>query len=723
MNESNKYRKLIKIQFLLNDILLRQVKSLSLMIYKMKAYPFLRHTCLTLLIYYLIAFALSFSSLIYYDYTMSKNKSVNQGELFKQLVVETVKPHLLMEDMQGLKKSLDALILQGFSQKVCIYDVSGKSLFSSFSTAVVSDCSNISSEIIENGIWYREEIKLSDRVLASVWVGKQSNNFTDYFEQRSGILVLLMVFVLLLTLWVYLHLKHTLSSPLLETSKFYRMMANKMDFSKRINTSGPSELKDLNEAFNNLLESFEKSQIQLKDIAYNDPLTCLPNRRNFWEYLNVAMHSLNRSSKSIALLLIDLDDFKFVNDEYGHQVGDEVLRTISLVMRTCVRQEDFLARIGGDEFILVLKDCEGPQVPKKIAQKIISALDRQFVIEQKEVRVGASIGISLSPDDTRETSELVRLADKAMYFAKKKGKNSFLFWNDSFDQLCDAVEEDESKILEVMEHGLLELKFLPQYDFSGSKSIVGAKVIPYYSRLPEGSKSVEEIMSQSESQRFLMLYNEWFFRELSHHIKVWDKAKVLDKVIPVTIELLPHKVHLACFIQAFKYFISQSGIKPEFVVIQLDELSLNRLHNLSLDVIAFEENMDFLYRSSLSLVLNGFSDAYTVLNKASNVLVKRIQLSASDFLSFVSEKSTAHTLSKNVFLHSEAKSIIDCLHRFDCKMLVSDVQDIYTWKEVKALKADLVQGPCLSEPLSARAFMNQLLASSENVLRLNNLSS
>jgi len=167
---------------------------------------------------------------------------------------------------------------------------------------------------------------------------------------------------------------------------------------------------------------------QIKQLAYYDVLTGLPNRTLFEQNLDVVINECKRYDRKFGLVFLDLDDFKFVNDTYGHLVGDKLLQKTSKILMNCVRQSDSIARLGGDEFILIIKDLKQKSDIDKIANKIIAEISKSMIIDSHELRIGVSIGISIYPNDTKSSIELVKQADIAMYKSKNNGKNDYSYF-------------------------------------------------------------------------------------------------------------------------------------------------------------------------------------------------------------------------------------------------------------------------------------------------------
>ena len=166
---------------------------------------------------------------------------------------------------------------------------------------------------------------------------------------------------------------------------------------------------------------------RIEQLAHYDELTHLPNRTLFYDRLGQAIVAAKRSKQSLALLFIDLDGFKQVNDMHGHHIGDSLLKQVSERLRLCVRESDTLARLGGDEFTMILNDSHGREAVAMVAIKVVESIAQPFAVEGRSVRIGASVGIARYPDDAPSKGTLLIVADKAMYAAKAAGKNTYRF--------------------------------------------------------------------------------------------------------------------------------------------------------------------------------------------------------------------------------------------------------------------------------------------------------
>jgi diguanylate cyclase (GGDEF)-like protein len=284
-------------------------------------------------------------------------------------------------------------------------------------------------EIIEELTW--DEFKLIKPVyLKSEFVGVlELNASLDIFFQRIKLYITIIsvtvVISLLISFGLAVKLKNSIIKPLLHLMDSVNRVTTDHDYSVRPMVERNDELGNLSRAFYDMMCKLEERDSQLQGLAFYDSVTSLPNRHFFKERIEQAVNNALRYQQRCCLLFIDLDDFKIVNDTLGHHIGDDLLRTVGKRLHDTLRHNDLVCRIGGDEFAVILENVEKVEISELIAEKIIKTLSQPFTIQGHEVKVGASIGISVCPDLADDTTTLMRTADTAMYIAKGLGKNTF----------------------------------------------------------------------------------------------------------------------------------------------------------------------------------------------------------------------------------------------------------------------------------------------------------
>lgn len=657
---------------------------------------------------------LGFLAVCLYEHQHTKKLESLSAQHFAQIAALKLAKPLALDHTAALADTLLELTEQVSKtqipiQQICLYDQAGSLKALPDFVPLTHQCPSRSKSALKNAPqWYFAPISLNARNVGSLWIEWPNTALSNWFTQRLGLVLALCLLICLSALWIKHHIRTNVLTPLSSLTRLILQATRKKDFSllpeHPTPNDAPKALQKLTQGIIALFTAIQENEDKLREIAFNDPLTSLPNRRHFWEHLTISLHSLKRNHRPLALMLIDLNGFKAVNDRLGHEVGDALLAEVSQAMRTCIRQEDFLARLGGDEFTLILKDCDNPAIPKRIAQKILKALDRTFTIGDEHIRVGASMGIALAPQDSRDPQELTRFADKAMYVAKRQGKRHYAFWHDALNQLCDNLAQDESLILSALEQNALCIQLTLQHRFNKNRTIIGAQAHPTFTHADsalafegqELSRTIEEVIMQSDSPKLLLSYHNWFFKQLSQLIQHWKQNPILaNALLPITLQLAPHKLQLTCFVHAFKEALRQGQLNTSDVIIQMHEHTLNRLHHLPVASLADPLNQQFFSQLQVALTIEDLPDAYTILNKAPNILVKRLQISA--FEQNPDQLAANMQFSPDANNRTAANNIFKFAQSFGCEICVSHIDEANTYHQFRKLGATIGQGAYLSQ--------------------------
>jgi diguanylate cyclase (GGDEF)-like protein/PAS domain S-box-containing protein len=307
---------------------------------------------------------------------------------------------------------------------------------------------------------------------------------------------------------------------------------------------------------------------RLEFLAHHDTLTGLPNRAMFSERAREAVAHARRHQKTCAFLFLDLDNFKTVNDTLGHDVGDALLKIISSRLRASVRGDDFVSRIGGDEFCVLLMDIADAREAAAVAQKLLHELGKSYRIGQHQVSSGASIGIACVPQDGDDVATLLRLADLAMYRAKELGRNGYQFFSAMLNE--DAVAA--AAMVEELRHGLerneLFLVYQPRIDV-GTRQVVGAEALLRWRHPRYGVLAPEAFLPLADDTGLLVPIGGWALREACMQGKRWidEGISPLNVVVNVSARQL-RDGHLAEQVQAA---LDVSRLPPESLLIEVPE--------------------------------------------------------------------------------------------------------------------------------------------------------
>ena len=267
----------------------------------------------------------------------------------------------------------------------------------------------------------------------------------------------------------------------------------------------------------------KKLEDAIKYQAYHDALTDLPNRTLFIDHLNLELAQSRRNRKMLATMFLDLDRFKIINDTLGHTTGDLLLREVAKRLKTCVRESDTVARIGGDEFNVLLADMAHAEHAATIAEKIISVFKEPFEIGGIELHVTTSIGISLYPGDGENAETLLKNADTAMYSAKEAGRNNYQFYNHVLQMRGFERISMENRLLQAIERGELVLYYQPQMDIE-SRRIVSAEALVRWKHPELGLLAPSQFIPLAEETGFITSLDEWVLHAACAQAKAWKES-------------------------------------------------------------------------------------------------------------------------------------------------------------------------------------------------------
>ena len=341
----------------------------------------------------------------------------------------------------------------------------------------------------------------------------------------------------------------------------------------------------------NAFNSLKRQEDRLRYLAYYDPLTNLPNRRSFNEHLNRLLKRSQRQGTPAALLFIDLDHFKRINDSIGHAHGDSLLVEIAKRLTIELREEDAInyfsennaepesdsegateiARLGGDEFTVVLSDVTNIADIEKVARRILESLSEPIALQSHNPVVTPSIGIAIYPQDGSDPDTLSRNADTAMYVAKAEGRACYRFYNEEMN--AQAVEhlEMEEELREAMQNDELELRYQPQIDTATGR-VVSMEALVRWKHPTRGMVSPQEFIPLAESTGQIIELGEWVMAEVARHCLYWDTLGLDSFRVCVNISPLQFNQHNLP--QWIATFIDKAGLPPERLELELTESAI-----------------------------------------------------------------------------------------------------------------------------------------------------
>lgn len=360
------------------------------------------------------------------------------------------------------------------------------------------------------------------------------------------------------------------------------------------------------------------SQEQLHFLAHHDNLTGLPNRLLLKDRLTQSFKRARRAGCRVAVLFLDLDDFKKINDTLGHQVGDEVLKQSAKRIQALLRKDDTVARLGGDEFVILLDRLDRPEDASLVARKVLSTLKQPFSIAGRDLYIGVSIGISIFPQDGEDSDTLVRNADVSMYRAKQLGKNHFQFYTEALSQTANAKMELETDLRSALEGRQLQLFYQPLVSLADNR-IIGAEALLRWQHPEHGLISAAEFIRLAEETGLILPIGEWVLREACRQACAWSSGGHEGFRISVNISNI--QIQRADLFGLVQSAVEESGLPP-------NQLELEFSENFIMG--GTEQNIEVLNRLKtfgVGISIDNFGAGQTSFNCLQQLPLNRLKLS------------------------------------------------------------------------------------------------
>jgi diguanylate cyclase len=419
-------------------------------------------------------------------------------------------------------------------------------------------------------------------------------------------------------------------------------------------------------------------------IAAYDALSGLHNRRSFDLQLDEHLARIQRNDSQIALLLLDLDKFKPVNDLHGHKVGDELIRAVARRLRELVRGGDCVARVGGDEFAIIQSDIDKPRDAALLGQRILEALREPFVLGDVEANIGVSIGIALSPVDATERESLVRMADTALYQAKSEGRNRFSFFERDMDrsmQMSRIVAED---LRAAIDNDELVLHYQPQMSADGLR-VLGAEALVRWHHPVHGLIPPNDFIPIAEQRGLIMPLSQWVLRRACLDGLKWPDLRIAVNISPIDFRN-------ADFVANVTSILAETNFDPSRLELELTEGVVVE------DADAAEQAMVELHSHGISLALDDFGTGYSSLIYLRRFAFDKIKIDRS-FLEYM--ETTGESA---ILVHS----VVHLGRALGLRVCAEGVETGEQHRFLQAVGCHELQGYFFSKPVPAAEFTAML---------------
>lgn len=429
-----------------------------------------------------------------------------------------------------------------------------------------------------------------------------------------------------------------------------------------------------------------EEQIQYQ--AYYDALTGLSNRTFFLDRLTQLIAHARRNQHMFAVMFLDLDRFKFINDTLGHSQGDILLQKVAERLKRCVRESDTVSRFGGDEFIILLADLSSQEGAVKVAEKILEALAQPFVLEGQEYFISASIGISLYPIDGNDEETLFRNADMAMYRAKERG-NHYQFFLPSMGVLSLERLKLENDLRKALERKEFFLHYQPKVDLNTGE-IIGVEALVRWQHPELGMVSPGKFIPLAEETGLILPLGEWVLRSACRQNKTWQEEGLPP--VRVAVNLSMAQFQQKNLTEMIAVTLKETGLSPHFLELEVTESVIMR--NLETTIRVFQE----LKEMGIQISLDDFGTGYSSLSYLKQLPFDALKIDQS----FIRDIKTSPDEMSIV------RAVIDLAHSLKMKVITEGVETEEQIHVLRFCQCDEIQGYYFSPPVSAEEFKELL---------------
>jgi diguanylate cyclase (GGDEF)-like protein/PAS domain S-box-containing protein len=428
----------------------------------------------------------------------------------------------------------------------------------------------------------------------------------------------------------------------------------------------------------------QEARNRLTYLAQYDPLTSLPNRRRLAHSLEDAIAAAARAQGRAAVMFIDLDRFKNINDMLGHGVGDQLLVQAAKRLSACARADDVVARLGGDEFALVLPALDGDGVAAGIAARVIEALAQPFYLEGQQLFVSASVGIATYPENGRDAETLLKNADTAMYGAKNGGRNNYQFYVAEMHENATQRLQTETQLRQALERGEFLLHYQPKLDLATS-TISGFEALLRWNHPQRGLVPPLEFIDILEDTGLILPVGEWVIGEVCRQLKAWQAQGMM--VRPVAINLSARQLQQADLAGAVERIVARAGVDPALLEFELTESMLMTNPEAAVEILTRIKAL------GIRLSVDDFGTGYSSL-----AYLKRFPLDALKI-----DRTFVRDLPDDPDDAAITKAVIRLAHSLSLKVVAEGVVNVDQLRELEQYDCDQIQGYYVSRPLPAQA--------------------
>jgi diguanylate cyclase (GGDEF)-like protein/PAS domain S-box-containing protein len=428
-----------------------------------------------------------------------------------------------------------------------------------------------------------------------------------------------------------------------------------------------------------------KAEQQLAQLAEYDPLTGLANRRLFYRLLPQLLAKAKRTQHQVALLFIDIDHFKSINDSLGHVVGDLLLAQVAARLVASVRDSDTVVRLGGDEFTIILEGELNHAGVAKLADNIIASMASPFTINQHQTHCSVSIGIALAPETSQEPNQLIKAADAAMYNAKAQGRNNYQFYDESLSQQVSYRAQVEMQLKQAIDNGEFHLVYQPKITLTDG-TLKGFEALIRWNSPSLGKISPAVFIPIAEDGGRIEEIGDWVFLQACRQLCEWQRLGLTGDGFSLSVNFSTKQLTNTQFLQRMEAIVKETDVNPANLDIEITETTLMTSPDAIVPLLRVLSHM------GMTISVDDFGTGYSSLNY--------LKLLPLDFLKV--DQSFVRDLFKDTNSEIITRSIIHLAHNLGLKVVAEGVESAEQSAFLQQQGCDLGQGYYYGKPMSAK---------------------
>ncbi len=423
----------------------------------------------------------------------------------------------------------------------------------------------------------------------------------------------------------------------------------------------------------------KRAETDLMRRATHDPLTNLPNRRSFTERLEHSLQMARRSHVSLAVVFLDLDRFKVINDTLGHSNGDALLTAVAERLQLHLRDDDLVARLGGDEFTMVLPNVRGMENGVVVAEKILKAFAQPFMVGSREVIVGASMGISLYPSDGEDSATLLRHADDAKRRAKQSGRNQYQFYRAEMTEAAQVQLELERDLRRAIELQQLELHYQPQFDLC-SNALIGVEALLRWKHPTRGFIPPSEFIPVAEDSGLIISIGDWVLRRACQQMSAWQRDS--HPPFRVAVNVSARQFEQYNLVEIVSNALDEYQVGAEFLELELTESLVMR------DVAGSTKQLQKLRDLGVQIAIDDFGTGYSSLAYLQRLPIDRLKIDRAFIKDLGGDPDTSPL----------AQAIIGLAHTLGMEVVAEGIETTQQLEILRGMNCEIGQGYLLGRP-------------------------